>query len=102
VREVQGDQQTTLRRAETGMIARVRIAPVDRWCDKLRHIDINPDEVPVGRKISILTETMRPSGWCEGVAWEHERSDCLAMRDELGLRGMTRPKFVCEHMLEMD
>jgi len=84
-------------------IARVRIAPVERWCDycisMLRENGLDPKNAAVGDLLSIETRSMISSP-CGGKAWIAASSPNLEI---LG-RGNERfsSGYVCEHLLEMD
>ena len=85
------------------MIAKVRIAPVEMWCEPAK----KKSRLPPGTLIPIITEscfeyaTDRFSEGCGGKAWIVERAWSAQRHRDLGIapEGLTG---VCEHMLEMD
>ena len=83
------------------MIARVRIAPVERWCEDAKK---NSGHDLAGRSIRIITESMFQDNACKGKAWVEPREDSLIRAQEINdldvFRGMYY--YICEHMLEMD
>lgn len=84
------------------MIAKVRIAPVERWCAGTEPLR---DDGEVGCVIEIDTASMRKNnksgGLCGGVSWEMtERS--AQMLESITGQSYDRPLKICEHMLEMD
>lgn len=86
------------------MIARVRIAPVERWCRKNKELlEENPQlaERP-GQFILIDTGTMDSSEFCDGRVWQVESNHAREARDKLGFTSEYPAYFACEHMLEMD
>jgi hypothetical protein len=87
------------------MIARVRIAPVEQWCDGLKTLCGNDDPMIslVGMPISIHTESLTVSRWCGGKTWIIEEKSAKQLRAEGGRpKADSYPRFACEHMLEMD
>ena len=86
------------------MITSVRVAPKRYWCSELLAIVPSTAEALVGMEVSILTETMMPSQICNGRSWQIEDSMVNPFRLRSGLhpRPDDVPRFICEHMLEMD
>jgi hypothetical protein len=91
------------------MIAKVRIAPVERWCPvNLEDLEKSPEgRKLVGMEVEILTETMMRIGDCQkfGVV-DGSMTWRLSKRSVEELRGIV-PELdadvrFCEHMLEMD
>lgn len=85
-------------------IARVRIAPVDRWC---RHnvdlINENPQIAErSGQFILIDTSWVDASEFCDGKVWKVETQHAIETREKLGFTNYCPEYFVCEHILEMD
>ena len=87
------------------MIARVRIAPVDRWCHWYTK-NLNEKKLPiarsiVGKEIEIITDSMVPA-LCDPSA----KMWYITERALEWLQSMeTNPQnfgAICEHMLEMD
>ena len=85
------------------MIARVKIAPVERWCqpckDGLNH---SPQaETAVGLEVGIHPSTMEYDPVCGGRSWfvdvpaGWEGRDCRT-------GGYVPRARICEHLLEMD
>ena len=90
------------------MIAKVRIAPVERWCGRaLRELERWPEsKVVIGREVEIIPSSMTVD------------LDVAGGKDEPGTRfwqvseqtqseiisaiGEQRGAWVCEHLLEMD
>ena len=87
------------------MIAKVRIAPIERWCESSRR-GLSP-KVPRHEIenffVLIDTDSMGPSGDCEGNSWLVEEQQATDTRSRHGLNLAPPTRFrVCEHMLEMD
>jgi hypothetical protein len=90
------------------MIARVRIAPIEQWCDMLRKAsDGHPAQhLLPGREVEIDTQSMRSGAFipdtCEGRKWKlsNESQDTI----DITIHGhtMRTAAWFCEHMLEMD
>lgn len=85
------------------MIARVRIAPVERWCDEAR-TDCGSNLA--GLQIDILTHSCRSAdkaeSWkCGGREWLTESTWTKRRCCEIGIRNYAH-MTICEHMLEMD
>jgi hypothetical protein len=81
------------------MIARVRIAPVERWCQLSKNIlksrGFTPEEIAVGEEIIIDPSSMIES---DGERlWTAKETDTVQFD-----RSEDRLALVCEHMLEMD
>jgi len=91
-------------------IAKVKIAPVERWCKAVRdgmvdYPEANGQANEVGMAVAIKTETMRHgSPDCAGREWEltEESLNALIQRTGADSECWTKPCFICEHMLEMD
>jgi hypothetical protein len=92
------------------MIARVKIAPIERWCDETRKMvkryEGDELEASSGSEIHIDTDTMQVSPFCSGRAWIVAciPSEMVPMNPETGevLDIEKSPGIVCEHMLELD
>jgi hypothetical protein len=93
------------------MIARVRIAPVERWCEQanalLKKAAI-PGTKPVGGEIiEIETASMRPSTIsCGGNEWRVVAvpGNVVGVNPETlkQVNPLDGEGWICEHMLEMD
>lgn len=84
------------------MIATVRIAPMERWCEPAKRYS----KLPRGLEINIHTESCFDYGdgfaqGCGGKAWIVEREWSKRRHEALGIP-VTYPHAVCEHMLELD
>jgi hypothetical protein len=85
------------------MIAKVRIAPVERWCAESQEIQGYRTDFP-GRQVEIRTETMTIHEAC-GARWWSVTNKCA---NELRALGGKTPlveddeRGMCETMLEMD
>lgn len=89
------------------MIAKVRIAPVERWCDgclnALRKYPRLADKV--GSVIAIMPETMRADvqlHFCDGEKWGVPQEIADPFRESIESRPAEHDAWVCEHALEMD
>jgi len=57
----------------------------------------------VGMQVKILTDSCGKSFWCDGKTWQQEDVDGFRIALGLGPRVWNLgPRFLCEHMLEMD
>ena len=92
------------------MIATVRIAPVEKWCEEMQgKVSANPELALVaGLEIEILTETAflgtNPSGE-EEWHWQTTEDSLTRMLERSGKeRNPPTSKYarVCKSMLEMD
>jgi hypothetical protein len=88
------------------MIARVRIAPVERWCKEVMDATIEEPETygtpsEVGMEVEIFPDRMRPTS-CGGREWQLSDASVDALVARTGAAQPIRPCFICEHMLEMD
>ncbi len=86
------------------MLAKVRIAPVERWCAG-SICDI--EEGDLGTRIQNLTApidtlSMSQSTFCDGRVWRLNHEWINRTRNEFGLAPTQIPRWACEHMLEMD
>jgi len=82
-------------------VARVRIAPVERWCDEAKShcgIDLQGREVPIHTSPVTANRVFR----CGGKEWIVEKNWSIQRDIEIGDTRPYIPAFVCEHMLEMD
>jgi len=87
-------------------IAKVRIAPVDRWCEfhKIHLEDARRSAICaslVGMEVEIITNSMRMSviPECLGRLWSHTKKTT----EKLTQKGcVPSGDGICEHMLEMD
>jgi hypothetical protein len=86
------------------MIAKVRIAPVERWCENAKQAALSIDSLRLlaGTFVNIIVSDMRVTTDKDGVEykwWPLPPKDLqeyrVACGDEQGLG-------ICEHMLEMD
>jgi hypothetical protein len=86
------------------MIARVRIAPVERWCPYQLSTGCERSRAEsVGMIMPIYTESMRPGTHCDGKAWKVHEETVDQIREQLGIVDWKPDEtWVCEHMLEMD
>jgi len=88
------------------MIARVRIAPVERWCDERRQAAQRYPAATaiVGESIAIYTSVVRTRQECNGKNWQINNASCNDLRHKMSLPPVPPEdiRFVCEHMLEMD
>jgi len=87
------------------MIAKVRIAPVERWCERYANAKTEKN-LPLARKlvgitVEILTETMRPAQ-CDPEArmWFVTEESKRRIGEITGQPATGNP--ICEHVLEMD
>lgn len=86
------------------MIAKVKIAPVEQWCEVAAGPNFNKEvrEVLLRKgEVSILTETMQIRGNGHGKFWAIE-SKCQAEIDEEAGRPTLSQAYACEHMLDID
>jgi hypothetical protein len=93
------------------MIARVRIAPVDRWCPQnLRDLENYPSGIKlVGLEVEILTETMQKIGDCivlnepgDGRVWSLTPKSVDDIAKILYPTPVDPKLMLCEHMLDLD
>jgi hypothetical protein len=84
------------------VIAKVRIAPVERWCETVKREIPQRYRYGYNGEISILTETMGHWDKCDGRRWQLEPKSVNQLREKAGFAPTDEPRFVCEHMLEMD
>jgi len=87
------------------MIARVKIAPVERWCQFYRD-KWNADPFLVGRMVEIVTETCRTDCWEVGHQvgcrwWNISERQAKATFAFHGVPD-DGSRALCEHVLEMD
>jgi hypothetical protein len=88
------------------VIARVRIASAERWCDHVKSKVVENNFTPSkyeGRPVDIIVESMKVgAAYCDGKAWlvPSEVADELRASDGKAPRQIER--WICEHMLEMD
>ena len=86
------------------MIARVRIAPMERWCEPVRNATLarNGFGYPEGMTVEIETGSMfmNPYPGCGGKCWMLTARGCEETA-ECGADSVPGA-FFCEHMLEMD
>lgn len=79
------------------MIARVRIAHVDRWCP-----ESEPGHKEVGLWVEIIIESMGTSRYCSGRKWLLTEESKRRLYQRTGMPLPSGPVSLCEHMLEMD
>jgi hypothetical protein len=85
------------------VIAKVRIAPVERWCEKGSHRLINyPEAYVPGTLVGVHTESMTSWVNCNGRVWLLTLEDSNRIRESCGLGPTDIAGGLCEHMLEMD
>lgn len=88
------------------MIARVRIAPVEQWCEVALKIAGKDRKVflQAGKEVLIIIDDVRTGHvWeCGGREWQMEETCALARRAEMGKDLIPSRWWICEHMLEMD
>ena len=93
------------------MIAKVRIAPVERWCPQnLKDLEDYPGgEKLVGLEVEIHTETMQQIGDCivrdkpgDGKVWLVTEKSRAAIAQVIYPTKVDEDLMLCEHMLEMD
>lgn len=88
------------------MIATVKIAPVEQWCEHIKQVSRNTlRDLIVGHEVSIDTASMtvapkEPSA-CRGKNWLLTPQSQLEI-DEILFGRSIGPSWFCEHMLEMD
>lgn len=88
------------------MIARVRIAPVERWCEGIKTMTAGYGPIPddyAGKMTEIHPESMGKSDWCEGKSWRIKQEIVRVNRTKYcnGVEAES-PGYICEHMLELD
>ena len=92
------------------MIATVRIAPVDRWCEPMKQIAASLTQPPaIGATIKIDTESLqkgKPKVFCDGRCWlvvdvPSQYAAIDAETGELCASYGLGPNWVCEHVLEL-
>lgn len=93
------------------MIAKVRIAPVERWCPEYVHGWASRGHNPltvVGMEVRIIVSTMKKAEFyggippCTGREWQVEQSSANEIRAVLGQPPINNKTWICEHMLELD
>ena len=92
------------------VIAKVRIAPFERWCEWAKSCEKNIPAMKraAGLEIRIIAESCQqsPCANCGGKIWQHEDSSVNELRKSTGLDERDHWIFetfvACEHMLEMD
>jgi hypothetical protein len=90
------------------MIARVKIAPVEQWCEAAKKDGLNryPGGVRcVGQPAEIETlslNTYRGKSSCGGRLWALTPRSARHLTELSGAAEWFDETFVCEHMLEMD
>jgi hypothetical protein len=87
------------------MIAKVRIAPVERWCPMVLDGLSEKEASVAGREVEIRTETMRSDvsfPGCDGKRWMLTQESQAQIDELIGFTCYQGPAFWCEHMLEMD
>jgi hypothetical protein len=92
------------------VIATVRIAPVEHWCEVSKGYALR--RMPcaeVGLQVEIITTTMHkgePGAQedCDGRFWDLTRESATRLRQAIGFPdpGANDIFTLCEHMLEMD
>ena len=86
------------------MIAKVRIAPVERWCPaSLRNLSSKlPRNEIAGFIVYIEPASMLQSEDCDGKSWLVVTEAAISAREQFGIDAPPIRYRVCEHMLEMD
>ena len=87
------------------MIAKVRIAPVERWCDAVKDgvSRYAPRAIEsVGLEVQIDTATMHQSEHCGGKAWKGKSPKGWTAFDLNNGESVGRDLKLCEHVLELD
>jgi len=87
------------------MIAKVRIAPIERWC-RISRAEHDYHCV-VGLWVEIFTDSMRKPGReagieCDGRIWKMTDNSDKLWCDTLGVLIPGGDAWICEHMLELD
>lgn len=85
------------------MIAKVRIAPQEHWCEGvLLEAREHLNAYPAGMEVEICTDLLKSWRYCDGKVWITTPETRDSIR---ALGGQTETNGVagfCEHMLEMD
>ena len=89
------------------MIVKVRIAPVEQWCEPSRTYGIKRGAPEVGLEVEIETKTMHNaetrSEDCNGRFWYLTPESGRRIRALVGWPIQQGEIYtICEHMLEMD
>jgi hypothetical protein len=93
------------------MITRVRVAPVERWCENSRMLALKrPQPNPeVGLEVEIISESMHMAGFdeegnCGGRYWDLTNKSANELMVRVSGPPVSRFKIltICEHQLEMD
>ena len=85
------------------MIARVRIAPLEHWCEGVRELKATNYARLPGTPVEIYIHKLDKWAHCDGRVWviTHKSAEkCAEICDYHGELNH-KPGF-CEHMLEMD
>lgn len=88
-------------------IATVRIAPMERWCEKARAFaEENPQmKRRAGQMVNIIMESCRPnqSGCSAKHEWQVPDDEAAEHFEQMGIEYNPAGKtWICESMLEMD
>jgi len=91
------------------VIAKVRIAPIERWCKEVMDTIAEEPEISgapneAGMWVEIRTDMMRQNTMesCGGKEWALTDKSLDELIARTGAMEPVRPTFICEHMLEMD
>lgn len=86
------------------MIAKVKIAPIDRWCaGALQKLSEKPaHRLLVGQECEIDTEKMTLSPVCFGRAGQLRPESIKKLSEITGMKPIGPVGAFCEHFLEMD
>lgn len=87
------------------MIAKVRIAPIEQWCEPCRNGHPPEECLPlVGMEVEIITESMVRDTRCpDGMSWQITEDSKQRGFHALGIFNVPPiPWLLCQHMLEMD
>ena len=86
------------------MIVKVKIAPVEHWCDWAKS-NSTPFErnAIVGKMAEIFTESCSHSLYCDGRLWHQTQVNVNELRKLFNRAPLlSDDRWLCEHMLEMD
>ena len=87
------------------MIAKVRIAPLERWCSWVKSDALPNDSLLPGLEIEIMTHTMISDmafDGCVGKRWMATLESQNKIDEILFGHAQGQKAFWCEHMLELD
>lgn len=85
------------------MIAKVKIAPVERWCEGLKaSLSGTVAGYPAGESIDIHTSPLLSWAYCDGRVWIVTDETANKIRERVNQPPTKITRGICEHMLEMD